>query len=230
LEIGCGRTGYGASEKDKKNAWKAGYALEMMSEKWLLVDTCGTTGGVALASGEEIVAEKGLPERTASASLLDAVAAMMREAGWAVNELNGVGVVSGPGSFTGVRVGLAAAKGLCEALGVPMAAVSRLEVLQDVSGGRVAVMDAGRGEVFVRSLDGVERLVALEEMGEASVAVDEERLAGKLVEVDVRVVTVGAKDAWAAVKRRMASGGSDVALVDANYVRGEQQIYGKAKA
>ncbi len=72
-------------------------------------------------------------------------------------ELRGIGavaVVHGPGSFTGVRVGLSAAKGLCEALGTPLVAISRLAVLAgygrvEQRGQRVwAVLDAGRGEFY----------------------------------------------------------------------------------
>jgi len=67
------------------------------------------------------------------------------------NGSRGFAVVSGPGSFTGVRVGLAAIKALAEVLARPIAAVSLLEAIA-VSGGSpgkvIAVLDAGRGEVY----------------------------------------------------------------------------------
>ncbi len=65
-------------------------------------------------------------------------------------ELRGVVVVHGPGSFTGIRIGVSAAKGLAEGLGIPVIALSRLELLarQSPEGSAVAVLDAGRGEFY----------------------------------------------------------------------------------
>ena len=210
--------------------------------KMLLIDTCAATGGVALAEGDAVVATALLPERTASAEVIVAVRGLLGEVGWGLDELQGVAVVSGPGSFTGVRVGLAAAKGLCETLGVPMAAVSRLEVLAETAGLRdgFAVMDAGRGEVFVRKqgignreqgTGGVESLVSVEDfvvmVGGLEVVICEVGLMEKLAAESPRLVELGVGDCLAAVRRGFAVGGVDVALVDANYVRGEAQIYGK---
>ena len=78
-------------------------------------------------------------------------------AGWKLGELAAIAVVSGPGSFTGVRVGVSAAKGLSEAGGVPLIAVSRLALLAAASGtaGLVhAVLDAGRGEFYYGAYEG----------------------------------------------------------------------------
>ena len=110
--------------------------------KVLVIDTCGEVGSVALGEGEAVVASESLPARGSSSALLPAVARLLEAKGWGLAELDGVGVVSGPGSFTGVRVGLAAAKGLCEAVGLRLAAVSRLEMLAVAAGledGRRAV-------------------------------------------------------------------------------------------
>lgn len=206
-----------------------------MSVDWtearvLVIDTCGASGSFALAQGAEVMAESSLPGRAASAQLLAQVRSMLEGAGWEAAELDAVGVVSGPGSFTGVRVGLSAAKGLCEALGVPMGAVSRLEVLEETAGvaDAVAVLDAGRGEAYVRD-SGREVLVKVEELAEQfrgrEIVVAEEALAAKLSPLRVRVVELSAASAVGAVRRCLAEGGTDVALADANYVRGESQIY-----
>ena len=100
--------------------------------RFLLIDTCGSEGSVALADtelAEAVVAAEVLPGRTASERLVPAVRRVMEARGWRLRDLTAVVVVHGPGSFTGVRVGLSAAKGLSEAGGVPLIAVSRLALL-----------------------------------------------------------------------------------------------------
>ena len=95
----------------------------------LLIDTCGTVGSVALATEGGVVARAEMAGRSASERLVAVVREMLAAAGWSLRELTAIVVVSGPGSFTGVRVGLSAAKGFSEAAGVPVVAISRLGVL-----------------------------------------------------------------------------------------------------
>jgi tRNA threonylcarbamoyladenosine biosynthesis protein TsaB len=198
----------------------------------LLIDTCGETAGVAVCAGGGVVAAEDLSRVGASAEIVGAVRRLLAEVGWRLGELDAVGVVSGPGSFTGMRTGLAAAKGLCEAAGVRLAAVSRLEVLAEAAGvseGLVA-LDAGRGEVYVREVASGREWVGgdAEVVGRGTVVVAEERVAERLTgcQVVIRALHVG--DALGAVLRRVAEGGDDVASVDANYVRGGREIYRKA--
>ena len=75
---------------------------------------------------------------------------MLQSAGVEFRDLGGIVVVNGPGSFTGVRVGVSAVKGLAEGTAVPVVAVSRLEVLAKKSGVASSALDAHRGEVFLR--------------------------------------------------------------------------------
>jgi tRNA threonylcarbamoyladenosine biosynthesis protein TsaB len=127
-----------------------------MKMKILIIDTCGTTGSVALADTDRqpsIVASASLPGRTASERLVPAIKHLAERAAIGLQSLDAVAVVHGPGSFTGVRVGLSAAKGLSEALGLPLVAISRLAVLANLVGPppatRVyALLDAGRGEFY----------------------------------------------------------------------------------
>src|SRR5438094_5441965 len=79
----------------------------------LLIDTCGEHGSLALFRGEALASEVFLPERTASAGLLGAIREVLGAGGLRLRDLAGVGVVNGPGSFTGLRVGLAVVQGLC---------------------------------------------------------------------------------------------------------------------
>jgi tRNA threonylcarbamoyladenosine biosynthesis protein TsaB len=107
--------------------------------KLLLIDTCGATGSIAIAeSGSsglpaQVVDTESLPGRTASERLVPAIKGLVERNGASLEELAAIVVVHGPGSFTGVRVGVSAAKGLCEALNVPLIAISRLAVLAELA-------------------------------------------------------------------------------------------------
>lgn len=205
----------------------------------LLIDTCGETGSVALAQDASILAAETLPPRAASSGLLAGIRTLLDGVGWKLDSLQAIGVVSGPGSFTGVRVGLAAAKGLCEARHLPLAAVSRLEVLAETAALHrgFAVLNAGRDEFYVRSAgdgrDGHEWLAGLETLPATAkgerVVIAEERLVSALQGLDPEIHVLTAASALPAVLRSLESGGVDPATVDANYVRSEQNIYGKAK-
>src|ERR1700730_8044525 len=95
----------------------------------LLIHTAGGEGSVVLADTEAavvILAAEVLRGRTSSERLVPAVRRLMEGLGWRLSELAAVVVVHGPGTFTGVRVGVSAAKGLSEAGGVRVIAVSGL--------------------------------------------------------------------------------------------------------
>jgi tRNA threonylcarbamoyladenosine biosynthesis protein TsaB len=132
--------------------------------KFLLLNTCGAEGLIALADTdlrEPIAASECLPGRASSEQLMPALHRLFASAGWAVRNVEIVAVVHGPGSFTGMRVGLSAAKGLCEALAIPMIAISRLALLAahpdpspaassqaDSARPVIALLDGGRGELY----------------------------------------------------------------------------------
>jgi len=88
---------------------------------------------------------------TFSAQLVPQIAALLTKHGFSKQDIAAFAVVSGPGSFTGLRIGLAAVKALAEVLGKPIAAVSLLEAVAiagKTRGRVVAALDAGRNEVY----------------------------------------------------------------------------------
>jgi len=90
-------------------------------------DTSTTVGSVAVGWGTEVLAARDLPgEERHAATLLPTVAELLREAGMELSGLRGIGVGSGPGSFTGVRVAAATALGLARGLEIPLYPVSSL--------------------------------------------------------------------------------------------------------
>lgn len=101
-----------------------------MAECLLTVDTSTPAGSVALSRGDELVGEVLLNLRsTHSDRLLPAVQQLLGEAGLQLGELDAFGVVLGPGSFTGLRVGVATIKGLALATAKPVVGVSSLQTL-----------------------------------------------------------------------------------------------------
>ncbi|HXH89462.1 MAG TPA: tRNA (adenosine(37)-N6)-threonylcarbamoyltransferase complex dimerization subunit type 1 TsaB [Gaiellaceae bacterium] len=111
----------------------------------LAFDTATDRATSALVADGEV-----LGERVSRAStLLEAVDALLRQAGAHATELDALVVGLGPGSFTSTRIGLAAARGLALGLDLPVAGVSTLAALAAGAPGAVAVIDAKRSEIFV---------------------------------------------------------------------------------
>ena len=96
----------------------------------LAVETSTLSGGAALLDGERIVGEYILDVRvTHSERLMAAIDQLLSDAGWTASDLEGIAVTVGPGSFTGLRVGLSTVKGLALALAIPVAAVPTLDAM-----------------------------------------------------------------------------------------------------
>ena len=212
----------------------------------LAIDTCGPSGSVALGriAGRdlEILDQAELAGRTYSAALVSAVADVLRSAGVELRALGGIVAVSGPGSFTGVRVGLAAVKGLAEGSEIPVAALSRLEVLSRKSGVPSAALDAHRGEVFLRVermgsapselLAGPRELAAIAP-APVRVAVCDYGAAAVLSaawpqKLLVRTAPPSAADALRLGEARLVAGAAvDLALLDGHYLRrSDAEIFG----
>ena len=121
------------------------------------LDTATAPGSVALADAGRLLAERTLAERRGHArDLLSRVDALIAEAGLSPRRLTGIGVAVGPGSFTGLRIGMATAKGLAYSLQIPLAGLSTLESLARSAARALPspasllcpAIEAGRGEVY----------------------------------------------------------------------------------
>lgn len=123
------------------------------------IDTSTMTGGVALLKGDQLVGESILNIRTThSERLLPALERLLADGGLKVQDLDLLSVVTGPGSFTGLRIGVTTAKGLSYALGIPAVGVTTLEgygcQFKFFPGVVVALVDARRGNVFWQAFRG----------------------------------------------------------------------------
>ncbi len=122
----------------------------------LHIDTAVDAASVCLSDDDVIIAEAANPlSRESAAWLQPAIGQMLAGCNYTPQQLKAVSVSAGPGSYTGLRVGMASAKGLCYALNIPLITVGTLEVmtaaaLQAVSGDMLfcPLIDARRMEVF----------------------------------------------------------------------------------
>jgi len=174
---------------------------------------------------------------TFSAQLVPQIAALLSKHGFKKEDISGFAVASGPGSFTGLRVGLAAIKALAEVMGKPIAAVSLLEAVasaEHISGRIMAALDAGRAQVYAGEYEIKddtqmlsERLLTIDELVAAATGctvvtpdqnvADQVRRAG----LGVREVERPRSDAIARLGRQKILAGTTVSPedLDPNYIR-----------
>ena len=130
-----------------------------MREKILMIETSTECCSVALSDGDRILASRvdELPRRQSS-MLAPYLAEVLQEAGLPASGLDAVAVSAGPGSYTGLRVGVSTAKGVCFGCGKPLIGVDTLRILALQAEGRydriVAMIDARRMEVSAALFDG----------------------------------------------------------------------------
>lgn len=200
----------------------------------LAIDTCGPSGSAALgrveAGSVTVLAQTELPGKTYSAQLVPAIRAMLAAKGIDAATPDAVLVVNGPGSFTGIRVGVSAAKGFAEALSIPLAAVSRLAVLAAKAGTQAAALDAGRSELYFREGER-EALVASKDMASsppAALAVCEPSVHWSFPDATLTTPPTAADALNFAAPRLIAGDFADTASLDGNYVRrSDAEIFAK---
>jgi tRNA threonylcarbamoyladenosine biosynthesis protein TsaB len=216
----------------------------------LAADTSGKHGSITLARAQagqlEVLEVASLEGGTFSAQLVPQIAALLARHDLTKRDLEAFVVASGPGSFTGLRVGLAAIKGLAEVLQKPIAAVSLLEVVARSPGvlGRVrAALDAGRNEIYlgeyeVSSTDARcihEQLVRLVDVGaEPIVITPDKNVADVLAARGIRVTTIPRpqSDALARIGSEKLAAGQTVSTLEleANYIRrSDAEIFAKSQ-
>jgi tRNA threonylcarbamoyladenosine biosynthesis protein TsaB len=223
----------------------------------LITDTSGRNGIVALARAPQAANEAELQVLesvplaggTFSAQLVPQIAALLEKHGLSKTQIDAFIVVSGPGSFTGLRVGLAAIKALAEILRKPIVPVSFLEVVARAAGidGRVvALLDAGRGQLYSGEYENSgahaqlieEHLVAREAMPDLSrtvaIATPDAALASISRDAGLRTVELKAitPQTIAVVGWSKLRDGEIVSpeQLDANYVRRSDEIFGTSSA
>ncbi|HEY7421727.1 MAG TPA: tRNA (adenosine(37)-N6)-threonylcarbamoyltransferase complex dimerization subunit type 1 TsaB [Gaiellaceae bacterium] len=125
----------------------------------LAFDTATAVATSALVDDDEVLGERVSRAQT----LLEDVDALLRQAGAHPSDLDRLAVGLGPGSFTGVRIGLATARGLALSLDLPGSGVSTLAALAAGAPGALPVVDAKRREVFAL-VDGEPRVVTPHEL------------------------------------------------------------------
>lgn len=205
------------------------------------VDTSGKDGSIALVKFEqgsvrtlEVVPLEG---GTFSAQLVPQISDTLNRHGLTKRNIDGFAVVSGPGSFTGLRVGLAAVKALAEVLQKPIAGVSLLEAVvraSGIQGEGAAALDAGRGEVYAaefqvsgsRAEMSNQRLLTLAELVSANsdqIITADVKIADFLCEKKVRVIRVDRPraDLIARLGFEKIQSGEIISpeALDANYIR-----------
>jgi tRNA threonylcarbamoyladenosine biosynthesis protein TsaB len=208
----------------------------------LAIDTSGRHGSVALCRGDaescQTLQLMPIEGGTYSAALVPVITSLLQQNGIGKGEIEGFAVVSGPGSFTGLRVGLATVKGLCEILQKPLSTISMLEAVAATYGRAgdtvTAVLDAGRSEVYAGDYAGfaggaeaireyITKLAAFNaepgrELLTPDAAVAESlRLAGKQVRLvaPLQAGTIGR----IGIRKLLAGELADPVTVDVNYIR-----------
>lgn len=122
----------------------------------LSIDTAAAHCAAALVSGDQVLASSVKPMTSGQAEVLfDSVDAVLAEAGKAPSDVTAIAVSVGPGNFTGIRIGTAAARGLSLSLGVPALGISVFDALIEGKSGRVlATVDARVGGIYAAMFDG----------------------------------------------------------------------------
>jgi tRNA threonylcarbamoyladenosine biosynthesis protein TsaB len=221
----------------------------MPREKMLIlaIDTSHKQGSVCLARGDaqsfELLGLAEVDGGMFSAQLVPVIAQLLMQHKFAKKDLQGMAAAVGPGSFTGLRIGLSAVKGFAEVLNIPIAAVSTLEAVatsMGESGDVIAVLDAGRKEFYVgeysrgkrvrEALLNEQELAALLSESHSTV-VSPDAAVSNLAGDRFRSVPYPSAELIARLGLKKLAAGQTVPVdeLDANYVRRDENLFAPAK-
>lgn len=221
----------------------------------LAIDTAQGPGSVSLArgnqSGIEILGTAAVDGGTFSARLVPTLAGLLKAHHASQRDLEGIAVTTGPGSFTGLRIGLTAAKGLAEALGVPLVGVSRFAaVAESFAGGAdplFVALDAGRGEIYAAEFRRVDSswslgkkwlshapdmAEAIRKAGPAAASIASEPLVAENLKTSGIMACLTAPPNSEAIARlgwRQLAAGEAISVdaLDAEYIRRDGELFSK---
>ena len=197
----------------------------------LALDTASEFGSLALLEDGRLVEEVPLYSAEGFAHILfPRIQQLAARHGWRLDEIDGFAAGAGPGSFTGIRVALAAVKGLAEAAGAKAASVSNLQAVASfgTTGLRAPFYDARRGEIYTGLFDAALNPLAEEIVVKlldwvSHLPVDAELVtpdpAPFLAALSPRWITPAPRSLAAAIGRLALGRLRDPAELDANYVR-----------
>lgn len=129
--------------------------------KILMIDTAVDLAEICLTDGPEVIGQASNNKQKEQAGWLQpAIKNLLQEVGITLNELDAIAVSAGPGSYTGLRVGMSSAKGLCYALSIPLISLNTLKIMAISAAGKFGqdtllcpMIDARRLEVFTALFD-----------------------------------------------------------------------------
>lgn len=187
----------------------------------LALDTTAEHGSIALLRGLETLEEVSLRAPGGFAHVIfEHLASLMARHALKIADIDCYASAAGPGSFTGVRVGLACIKGLAAAEGKPAAGISNLQALASLGSGklRAAIIDARRGEIYGAVYDDRGRIVQPEVVMPRAAWVAALPPGAEMIEM-TEPRPLAAAIGRIAVERFLRGEACDPAALDANYVR-----------
>jgi tRNA threonylcarbamoyladenosine biosynthesis protein TsaB len=207
----------------------------------LAIDTSGRQGGITLGRGKDgvvdIIEWASIQGGTFSAELIPQISELLSRNNLSPQQLEGLVAVTGPGSFTGLRVGLSAVKAFAEVLNLPIATVTSLEALLAASGREeqsMAAFDAGRGELYIAFLAGSHReelllsltgALELAKSRNLRIVVADAALAAKLEDSETVSYRSSEVAAQIGCNKLLAGDVVDALALDANYIRKSEAEY-----
>ena len=190
----------------------------------LAIDTTHDQGSIALVEAGQVLEEVSLDGEDGFSSLLFiAIQDLLARHNITLGAIDAFAAASGPGTFTGIRIGLTVAKGFGESMGKPVFGIGNLEALATYAPGAIPFYDARRGDVYTMLADGIERVLPFDQLpsltaGNSHWVTFDPTLYPSLT-ATAAPRAIAAAIAKLAEARYLDGQRPDAAALDANYVR-----------